>query len=188
MSRKSLARLMAEAAWRKVRRHKVISSAATVFAAAAIAVSVVTTSSPAAPTAAPGFSLAALGNSGQKVSLSQYAGRPVVINFWASWCEPCQQETPLLAKWYKEQDGHVALIGLDENDAPESGGLRFARAKGITYPVGYDPQTLAAGSYDVSALPQTFFLNARHQIVDHVAGALTAADLARGLGLMRPSS
>jgi cytochrome c biogenesis protein CcmG/thiol:disulfide interchange protein DsbE len=188
MERKSLIRLMAGAAVRVVRQHKVISSAVAVFAAAVIAVSVVTTSAgtavPKTYPAAHGFTLAVLGQTGREVSLSEYAGKPVIINFWASWCDPCQKETPLLARWYKQQDGHVVLLGLDENDNAASA-LTFARAKGVTYPIGFDPGTIAASDYHVDGLPQTFFLNAQHRVVAHVLGALTEAQLTNGLRLMR---
>jgi thiol-disulfide isomerase/thioredoxin len=85
----------------------VISTAAVVFTAMVIAISVTTGSGGAVSIgAAPAFTLAALGEPGRQVSLSQYAGQPVIANFWASWCEPCQQETPLLARWHA-QHGHV---------------------------------------------------------------------------------
>jgi cytochrome c biogenesis protein CcmG/thiol:disulfide interchange protein DsbE len=191
VKRKSLIRLMAEAGLRVVRRHRVISSVIAVLAAAVVAVSLATTGSgrtaPPADQPAAAFSLTALGQSGQKVALSQYAGRPVIVNFWASWCEPCQKETPLLARWYKQQDGRVALLGLDENDSAANA-LAFARAKGVSYPLGFDPNTIVASAYHVGALPQTFFLDARHRIVDHVAGALTQAELDQGLRLMNAAS
>ena len=170
-------------------RHKVITGVVVAFIAAVIAVSVATTGSAAPPAyqAAPGFTLTALGQPGQHVSLSQYAGKPVIINFWASWCAPCQQETPLLASWYKAQHGTVNLVGLDENDSTANA-LKFAHAKGVSYPIGVDPQLAAANAYGVTGLPQTFFLNAQHRIVDHVLGAVTQADLAAGVRLMDASS
>ena len=70
------------------------------------------------------------------------------MNFWASWCEPCQQETPLLASWYTRQHGHVIVVGLDENDTAASA-LQFAKAKGVSYPIGVDPQLAAANAYGV---------------------------------------
>ena len=175
---------------RLVARHKVISSLTAVFAAAVIAVSLATTGSgastakpsPSAP-AAHSFSLTALGKPGQKVSLGQYPGQPVIVNFWASWCEPCQKETPLLARWYKQQNGRVVLLGLDENDTAANA-LKFAAAKGVSYPVGFDPDVTVALAYDINALPQTFFLNAEHRIVYHVPGAITPAELATGVRLM----
>ncbi len=171
------------------RRHKVVTGSIAVFIAAIIAVTLATSGSAAPPVykAAAGFSLSALGQPGQQVSLSQYTGKPVIINFWASWCEPCQQETPLLASWYKQQHGHVVLLGLDENDTAADA-LRFATAKGVSYPIGFDPNVTVAPAYNVDGLPQTFFLNAEHRIVDHVLGAVTRAELAKGLRLMNAAS
>jgi cytochrome c biogenesis protein CcmG/thiol:disulfide interchange protein DsbE len=134
--------------------------------------------------AAPDFTVAVLGSSGQHITLgARYNDKPVIVNFWASWCGPCQQETPLLARWYKQQHGTVNLIGLDENDS-ETAAEKFAREKGVTYPLGFDPQTTVAKKYDISGIPQTFFLNARHQVVDHVYGAVTTAELTTGVKRM----
>jgi cytochrome c biogenesis protein CcmG, thiol:disulfide interchange protein DsbE len=182
------ARGTARRAGRIVARYKIISGIVAVFVVAAIAVSLVTTG-PGKPPAkpAPGFSLPALGAPGHYVSLSQYTGKPVIVNFWASWCFPCQQETPLLARWYKQQHGKVVLLGLDENDSA-SAAEKFARAKGVTYPLGFDPNVTVAPAYGIDALPQTFFLNAKHQIVDHVVGAVTTASLDKGLALMNSAS
>ena len=174
------------------RRHKVITGIVALFIAAVIAVSLATNTSSASPAspnypAAAGFTLPALGQAGKQISLSRYQGKPVIVNFWASWCEPCQKETPLLASWYKQQHGHVVLLGLDENDTTANA-LKFAHAKGVSYPIGFDPQVTAALAYNVDGLPQTFFLNAQHRIVDHVLGAVTSAQLAKGLRLMNSAS
>jgi thiol-disulfide isomerase/thioredoxin len=166
-------------------RHKVVSGSVAVFAAAIIAVSLATSSSAAPPPApvAPGFTVAALGAPG-KVSLSQYRGKPVIVNFWATWCDICVSETPLLASWYKQEHGKIALVGLDENDPSAKAALAFAHAKGVTYTLGFDPLMNVAGAYKIDALPQTYFLNAQHRIVEHVLGAMTTADLAEGVRLM----
>jgi cytochrome c biogenesis protein CcmG, thiol:disulfide interchange protein DsbE len=131
---------------------------------------------------AAAFSLPVLGHSGQQVSLSDYAGKPLIVNFFASWCVPCKQETPLLAKFYRNEHGKVALVGLDENDEAGSA-LSFTRANGVSYPVGFDPHVSVASAYGVDALPQTFFLNAKHRIVDRIFGAVTLADLSHGIAL-----
>jgi cytochrome c biogenesis protein CcmG/thiol:disulfide interchange protein DsbE len=169
---------------RLIGRHKVVSGSVAVFAAAIIAVSLATSSSAAAPPApvAPGFTVAALGAPGN-VSLSQYRDKPVIVNFWASWCDVCQTETPLLASWYKQEHGQIALLGLDENDTTAKA-LAFAHAKGVTFTLGFDPLMNVAGAYNLNALPQTYFLNAQHRIVEHVLGAMTKADLAEGVRLM----
>jgi cytochrome c biogenesis protein CcmG, thiol:disulfide interchange protein DsbE len=136
--------------------------------------------------AAPAFSLPVLGQSGPKISLAGYAGRPLIVNFFASWCEPCQQETPLLARFYRAEHGQVALVGLDENDTAGHA-ASFTHKEGVGYPVGFDPEAIAASAYGVAALPQTFFLNARHRIVDRVFGAVTMADLNHGIALATKS-
>lgn len=184
---------------RFIGRYKLVAGIAAAFIVAITAVSITAGGTPSAGTrsagksaqapVAPDFTVAVLGNAAKKISLSQYEGKPVVVNFWASWCDPCKKETPLLAQWYKDQHGTVNLIGMDENDTAASA-LKFARAKGVTYPIGYDPQIKVADAYNVegAGIPQTFFLNAQHRIVDHIYGAVTTADLAKGLQLMDKSS
>lgn len=177
-----------------MRQHKVATAVGGVFAAAIVVVSLIGSrpagGHPAPDPVAPGFTVAALGASSQGaalMTLSQYKGKPLIVNFWASWCEPCQGETPLLARWYSQQHGHVILVGLDVNDNPANA-LKFARAKGVGYSIGADPHATVAGAYGVDALPQTLFLNAQHRIVDHIFGAVTRADLAAGVRLMDASS
>ena len=173
--------------WRTAVRHKITASLVALCAAAslvAIAL-VVSASGPAgaAPDpAAPAFSLPLLSQSGQQVSLSDYAGRPLIVNFFASWCEPCQQETPLLARFYRAEHGRVAIVGLDENDGAGNA-MSFTHREGVGYPVGFDPHAIAASAYGVAALPQTFFLDARHRIVDRVFGAVTQATIDHGIAL-----
>jgi thiol-disulfide isomerase/thioredoxin len=136
------------------------------------------------PKAAPPLSLPALADSSQNVSLSQYQGKPLIVNFFASWCGPCKQETPLLARFYKQQGGRVTMVGVDGND-PTASALAFVHAKGVTYPVGVDKTLITASAYNVAAFPQTFFLNSRHEIVYQVFGAVTQAELSKGTSLMQ---
>ncbi|MFY9890262.1 MAG: TlpA disulfide reductase family protein [Streptosporangiaceae bacterium] len=155
--------------------------AAVLLAAAAVAVLIAagghgkpTTATPAARS----FSLPELGHAGQRVSLAAYAGRPVLINFFASWCAPCKRETPLLASFYRAHHGQVVVIGVDANDE-SAAALKFATAEGVSYPVGFDAYPApTAVSYGIVSLPQTFMLNARHQIVRHISGAVTPRELA----------
>ena len=158
--------------------------AAVVVAALAVA-GVTVGSGSAAPHSlgrAKNFTLGVLGHPGQRISLQSMADRPVIVNFFASWCEPCQKETPLLARFYRTEHGKVAIIGLDENDV-RAHAVSFTRSNGVGYPVGFDPAAVAASAYGVSALPQTFFLDARHRVVDRVFGAVTLADLSKGIAL-----
>jgi cytochrome c biogenesis protein CcmG/thiol:disulfide interchange protein DsbE len=132
---------------------------------------------------APAFDLADLNNSASHVSLASYAGRPVIVNFFASWCVPCRQETPLMAKFYKSEHGKVTVIGVDANDN-RAAAVKFTQDYGVSYPVASDPAATTAGAFGVSALPQTFFLNAQHRIVDRIYGAVSQASLANGVKLM----
>jgi len=133
---------------------------------------------------AKNFTLAELGNPGRQISLNSLAGRPVIVNFFASWCTPCQHETPMLAQFYLSMHRRVTVLGIDANDQ-RAAALRFLAKTGVRYPVGFDPYPSATTtSYGVYALPQTFFLNAQHRVVSHIVGPLTMHDLTRGVALM----
>jgi cytochrome c biogenesis protein CcmG/thiol:disulfide interchange protein DsbE len=143
-----------------------------------------------APAVAPAFTLQALtvpagraARGGRQVSLSQYAGRPVIVNFWASWCPPCQRETPLLASFYAASGGKVAIVGVDGNDIAAKA-IAFVAGKAVRYPIGVDPSLATARAYRVDGFPQTFFLDSGHRIVDRVFGPLTQATLEAGVRLM----
>ena len=168
---------------------KIVSVGAALLVAAIAVVSLagVGAGAGAAPRAAPtakNFTLPELGHPGRQVSLAAFAGRPVIVNFFASWCPPCKRETPALAAFYREAGGRTAMIGVDSGDESRPA-LRFVHAAGVSYPVGYDPLPAATTvSYGVLGLPQTFFLNARHQIVKRVYGQVSMKVLSEGVVLM----
>jgi cytochrome c biogenesis protein CcmG/thiol:disulfide interchange protein DsbE len=195
VKRSSVQRTWAEAIGEVVRsavRHKVISGIIALCVAGsltgiALASSASGQAARSADVAGPAFSLPVLGHSGQQVSLGEYRGKPLIVNFFASWCAPCKQETPLLAKFYRTEHGKVALVGMDENDVIGNA-MSFTRTEGVTYGVGWDPHFIAASAYGVDALPQTFFLNARHRIVDRIFGPVTLKELSRGIALATEGS
>jgi cytochrome c biogenesis protein CcmG/thiol:disulfide interchange protein DsbE len=173
-------------------RLAVTGSAAVLAVVAALLALGATSASTPKPTVnhprAPAFSLTVLGRPGQHVSLAQYAGRPLIINFFASWCAPCQRETPLIARFYRAEHGRVTVLGVDVNDS-SSAGLAFVHKTGVGYPVVADPAPMAATlAYGVVALPQTFFLNAQHRIVKRVISAVTLTDLRTGVALLTSQS
>ncbi|HEY2575583.1 MAG TPA: TlpA disulfide reductase family protein [Streptosporangiaceae bacterium] len=144
--------------------------------------------SPAGAGASPGvaanrFTLPALGHQGHEVSLSQFAGRPVLINFFSSDCAACKRETPELASLYRAHHGQVAVVGIDVSDSTGAA-LSMIHQYGVSFPVGADPMAETASAYGVTALPQTFFLDAAHRIVQRTFGALSAAVLNTGLSRM----
>jgi thiol-disulfide isomerase/thioredoxin len=136
----------------------------------------------APPAPAKNFSLGALGHPAHRITLSSMAGRPVIVNFFASWCTPCQKETPMLARFARHTN--VAVIGIDVND-PTSSAQAFVHKTGVTYPVATES---AMGStvvdYNLPGLPATFFLDSRHRIVKRVYGAVTQAELTSGTALI----
>ena len=100
------------------------------------------------------------------LDLSKLRGKPVVLNFWASWCGPCKSEAPLLERtWKAYRKRGVVFVGVDSGDR-DGDALRFMRAHGITYPVVRDPNgSIAANSYNVLDLPMTFFIDRRGRLV-----------------------
>jgi cytochrome c biogenesis protein CcmG, thiol:disulfide interchange protein DsbE len=170
------------------RQSKIVLAAAAAAVAAIAAIAAGTWGTKATPPHTPPlakpFTLSLLGSPGQHVSLAGFAGKPLVINFFASWCTPCQHETPLLARFYADRHGKTLIIGIDSNDQAGSA-EKFVRAAGVSYPVGSDPFPCpVTTSYGVYDLPQTFFLNAQHRIVKHVLGPVTLAELNQGVTLM----
>jgi cytochrome c biogenesis protein CcmG/thiol:disulfide interchange protein DsbE len=139
----------------------------------------------AAPRPAPQFTVPSLRDPLQQISLSAYQGRPVIVNFFASWCGPCRRETPLLAKFYRESGGKVAIIGVDAQDKTTSA-RRFVAAYQVGYPVGVETTSAIADAYDVSniGIPITFFLDSRHRIVKRVIGDVSPQTLTAGVALM----
>jgi cytochrome c biogenesis protein CcmG, thiol:disulfide interchange protein DsbE len=142
----------------------------------------------AVPRPAPAFSLPSLRDPVQQVSLSAYRGHPVILNFFASWCGPCQRETPLLARFYRTSRGNLMIIGVDADDKATAA-RRFVEAKGVLYPVGFESTPAIADAYGVSeiGIPETFFLDARHRIVKRILGDVTMQSLTAAVALIAPN-
>jgi cytochrome c biogenesis protein CcmG, thiol:disulfide interchange protein DsbE len=120
-----------------------------------------------------------------RVSLRELRGVPVVVNFWASWCPPCREEAPRLERAWEQARGRgVLLLGLNQQDL--TGDARaFMRGYGTSYPNVRDPQGRVAPKWGVTGLPETFFLNRRGQVVDHVIGAISVQQLSAGIAAAR---
>ena len=116
--------------------------------------------------------------SGQRVELAGLKGRPVVLNFWASWCIPCRAEMPYFERIYREyRDEGVVFVGLAVQDDPQSA-QDFLRALGITYPTGMDRRSEAANSYSLVGLPTTIFITPETTVARRWNGPVSEDQLA----------
>jgi len=131
---------------------------------------------------APDFTLAVLGtHPGPAMHLASLKGKPVMLNFWASWCDPCKHEAPLLQNtWQRVQGQGIVFVGIDIQDT-QSDGLNFLQTYGITYPNVVDASGSVTINYGVTGVPETFFLNRQGVIVKKVIGELTEQTLQSNL-------
>jgi peroxiredoxin len=123
---------------------------------------------------APAVSVPALDGDG-RVDLAEHRGRPVVLNFWASWCEPCIRETPALVALSKERPG-LDVVGLAVSDRP-SDARRFAAREDVPYDLGLDPDAKVAGRFGVSGLPVTVVIDADGRVASTFVGEIDAGQL-----------
>ena len=133
---------------------------------------------------APAFTLPNLGGTGT-ISLEQYKGRIVVLNFWASWCVPCKEENPALTDvWERYRGTDVVLLGVNFQDSADAARAYTARL-GNTWPTVIDESGQVALSYGVFGPPETYFIGADGVIAGRHIGPIDAATLINGIETLR---
>jgi peroxiredoxin len=106
---------------------------------------------------------------GKQVQLSSFRGKPLVLTFFASWCNPCEKEMPLLQRAHDDDPNRFGALAVSYDDL--AGDSRdFVRRLGVTFPVGLDPDGQVKRAYGVTGIPQTFFVDANGVLRDRVYG------------------
>lgn len=126
---------------------------------------------------------------GNKVSLSDFRGTPVVLNFWASWCPPCKSEMPEFNKLYEEYKGQVQFIMVNLTDGSretKDTAQAYIDSQGYTFPIYFDTDSSAAIAYQAYSIPMTFLINEDGGLEAYAAGAVSEEELREGLKLILP--
>lgn len=136
------------------------------------------TGAPGNRNAAPDFTVTDGG--GNRVSTADLSGKPVILNFWATWCPPCRSELPAFDKLYRQYGNEVSFMMIDLTDGYREtveGVKKFMSENGYTFPVYYDTEGSAAEAYNVSSIPFTVAVGRNGNIVGTHLGAMSEAAL-----------
>ena len=126
--------------------------------------------------------------SGKEVQLQSLVGKPIILNFWASWCPPCKQEMPDFEAAYKKYGTDIQFMMVNMTDGGRetiATAEKYIASQGYSFPIYFDTKQEAAIEYGVSAIPTTYFINAQGHIIAYAAGAITAQHLEQGISMMQ---
>ena len=124
---------------------------------------------------------------GNAVKLSDYIGKPTIVNFWASWCGPCQMEMPDFDEKYQELGSEVNFLMVNMTDGSRETletAKEFLAEAGYSFPVYFDTDMDAAMTYGVNSLPSTYFIDAEGHAIAVAQGMIDAATLQQGIDMI----
>ena len=121
---------------------------------------------------------------GNPVQLSTYFGKPIVLNFWASWCGPCQSEMPDFNEKYAELGDDIHFVMVNMTDETIETASAFIGKNGYDFPVLFDTSSQAAMTYGAYSLPTSFFINAEGHVIAQAVGAIDSQTLQRGIAMI----
>ena len=153
------------------------------------AVTAPTATTAPADVTAPDFTV--LDREGNSVRLSDHfgQGKPIIINFWASWCGPCQSEMPEFEDAYLKYADDITFLLINVTDGSRETvdtARSFIDGKGYTFPIYFDTTLEASMMYGASSIPLTYFLDEHGTLIARGAGALDAETLQRGIDMVLP--
>lgn len=134
---------------------------------------------------APNFTVYDL--EGNEVNLSDFFGKPIIVNFWASWCGPCKMEMPDFNEAYAAYKDEIEFLMVNMTDGSRETleiASSFIKESGYTFPVYYDTDYSAAVTYTVSSLPTTYFIDSTGNLVTYAKGAINAKTLEKGISMI----
>jgi len=128
---------------------------------------------------------------GNPIQLSDFIGKPIVLNFWASWCGPCKSEMPDFEEAHRELGSEVQFLMINVTDGYQETvktASAFIAQQGYTFPVYFDIMYDASNAYNVNSLPTTFFIDAQGHVAAKSVGAISAATLQQGIDMIYSGS
>ncbi|HHY73343.1 MAG TPA: redoxin domain-containing protein [Bacillus bacterium] len=130
---------------------------------------------------APDFELVTL--TGEKVKLSDYRGKKVLLNFWASWCGPCRAEMPDMQELHEEgrKDFVILAVNATQTEASNESAIKFIKEFGLTFPIAFDEKGTVVKTYQVIALPTSYFIDSEGKINDKHTGTLSYEQMLNGI-------
>lgn len=135
---------------------------------------------------APDFTLTDL--NGQRQQLSEYRGQGVFVNFWGTWCKPCEKEFPLMEKQYqnyKDQGVQILAVNIAQSDYEVK---QYAEQKNLTFPIVIDKNKSVMEAYNIRPLPTTMLINPDGDIVKIITGEMSEEDIRRYMEEIKPKA